>query len=189
MPTSVEWVKDDPTHMVAAYTNADCVIYDIETGNPVIKLDTAQVRLLDYLQLISKLYRDSFKGWKWSRPYYQSSVPSHTPAHDHRTRRSAHTFLRQQYWQTNSCYGGTFGCSHIPCYRYKRPLSDIRKWVFFNKRCTKIDDDNLLIFQAMIVVSDYGTWRQRHVFRKLPLIGKSLMKAYSTWPSTPQDLI
>ena len=127
MPTSVEWVKDDPTHMVAAYANADCVIYDIETGNPVIKLDTAQVRLLDYLQLISKLYRDSFKGWKWSRPYYQSSVPSHTPAHDHRTRRSAHTFLRQQYWQTNSCYGGTFGCSHIPCYRYKRPLSDIRK--------------------------------------------------------------
>ena len=32
--------------MVAAYANADCVIYDIETGNPVIKLDTAQVRLL-----------------------------------------------------------------------------------------------------------------------------------------------
>ena len=43
MPTSVEWVKDDLTHMVTAYTNADCVIYDIETGNPVIKLDTLQV--------------------------------------------------------------------------------------------------------------------------------------------------
>lgn len=42
MPTSVEWVKEDLTHMVAAYANADCVIYDIETGNPVIKLDTAQ---------------------------------------------------------------------------------------------------------------------------------------------------
>jgi len=42
MPTSVEWVKDDLTHMVTAYTNADCVIYDIETGNPVIKLDTLQ---------------------------------------------------------------------------------------------------------------------------------------------------
>merc|ERR1719331_567192 len=40
MPTSVDWVKDDQSHMVAAYTNADCVIYDIETGNPVIKLDT-----------------------------------------------------------------------------------------------------------------------------------------------------
>ena len=43
MPTSVEWVKEDLTHIVAAYANADCVIYDIETGNPVIKLDTAQV--------------------------------------------------------------------------------------------------------------------------------------------------
>jgi len=42
MPTSVDWVKDDLSHMVAAYTNADCVIYDIETGNPVIKLDTMQ---------------------------------------------------------------------------------------------------------------------------------------------------
>ena len=44
MPTSVDWVKDDHSHMVAAYNNADCVIYDIETGNPVIKLDTMQVR-------------------------------------------------------------------------------------------------------------------------------------------------
>ena len=43
MPTSVEWVKEDLTHIVAAYANADCVIYDIETGNPVIKLDTTQV--------------------------------------------------------------------------------------------------------------------------------------------------
>ena len=46
MPTSVDWVKDDQSHMVAAYTNADCVIYDIETGNPVIKLDTVSVSTL-----------------------------------------------------------------------------------------------------------------------------------------------
>ena len=46
MPTSVDWVKDDLSHMVAAYTNADCVIYDIETGNPVIKLDTMSVSTL-----------------------------------------------------------------------------------------------------------------------------------------------
>ena len=44
MPTSIDWVKDDLTHMVAAYANAECAIYDIETGNPVIKLDTTQVR-------------------------------------------------------------------------------------------------------------------------------------------------
>jgi len=42
LPTSVDWVRDDLTHMVAAYSNADCVIYDIETGNPVIKLETTQ---------------------------------------------------------------------------------------------------------------------------------------------------
>ena len=58
MPTSVEWVKEDLTHMVAAYANADCVIYDIETGNPVIKLDTAQVRLLSFqflkIQLVTE---------------------------------------------------------------------------------------------------------------------------------------
>ena len=58
MPTSVEWVKEDLTHMVAAYSNADCVIYDIETGNPVIKLDTAQVRLLSFqflkIQLVTE---------------------------------------------------------------------------------------------------------------------------------------
>ena len=49
MPTSVDWVKDDQSHMVAAYTNADCVIYDIETGNPVIKLDTMSVSTLMYM--------------------------------------------------------------------------------------------------------------------------------------------
>lgn len=42
LPTSVDWVRDDLTHMVAAYSNADCIIYDIETGKPIIKLDTAQ---------------------------------------------------------------------------------------------------------------------------------------------------
>ena len=46
LPTSVDWVRDDLTHMVAAYSNADCVIYDIETGNPVIKLETTQVWII-----------------------------------------------------------------------------------------------------------------------------------------------
>ena len=56
MPTSVDWVKDDHSHMVAAYNNADCVIYDIETGNPVIKLDTMQVRGHSKMK-----YRGAFK--------------------------------------------------------------------------------------------------------------------------------
>ena len=48
MPTSIDWVKDDLTHMVVAYANAECVIYDIETGNPVIKLDTTQVCMIHF---------------------------------------------------------------------------------------------------------------------------------------------
>ena len=69
MPTSVEWVKEDLTHMVAAYTNADCVIYDIETGNPVIKLDTAQVRLLS-VQFHLKT------GFVTENPLYRMEVES-----------------------------------------------------------------------------------------------------------------
>lgn len=42
VPTAVDWVHDDPTHMVAAYSNAACVIYDVETAKSVIKLDTTQ---------------------------------------------------------------------------------------------------------------------------------------------------
>ncbi len=39
-PTSVDWIREDSAHMVTAYRNASCVIYDVETGKPVIKLDT-----------------------------------------------------------------------------------------------------------------------------------------------------
>lgn len=41
-PTSVDWVRENMSQMVAAYNNADCVIYDVETGNSVIKLDITQ---------------------------------------------------------------------------------------------------------------------------------------------------
>lgn len=44
VPTSVDWVREDPTHMVAGYDSGACVIYDVESGKPVIKLDTTSVR-------------------------------------------------------------------------------------------------------------------------------------------------
>ena len=44
IPTSVDWVHEDSFRMVAGYVNAACVIYDIETGKPVIKLDTFGLR-------------------------------------------------------------------------------------------------------------------------------------------------
>lgn len=39
VPTSVDFVKSDPVHMVAVYSHCDAVIYDIETSQPVIHLD------------------------------------------------------------------------------------------------------------------------------------------------------
>lgn len=42
VPTSIDWILVDPNHMVAAYDNSACIIYDIETGKPVIKLDTVR---------------------------------------------------------------------------------------------------------------------------------------------------
>ena len=40
VPTSVDWVYDDSTHLVAGYNSGACVIYDIETGKSIIKLDS-----------------------------------------------------------------------------------------------------------------------------------------------------
>ena len=39
VPTSVDWVYDDSTHLVAGYNSGACVIFDIETGKSIIKLD------------------------------------------------------------------------------------------------------------------------------------------------------
>eukprot|EP00096_Caligus_rogercresseyi_P005300 TRINITY_DN2052_c0_g1_i1.p1 TRINITY_DN2052_c0_g1~~TRINITY_DN2052_c0_g1_i1.p1 ORF type:complete len:707 (-),score=206.30 TRINITY_DN2052_c0_g1_i1:2409-4529(-) len=39
-PTSIDWMHQDPSCMITAYSNAACIIYDVETGKPVIKLDT-----------------------------------------------------------------------------------------------------------------------------------------------------
>jgi striatin 1/3/4 len=42
LPTSVDWVYDEPTHLVAGYSSGAAIIYDIDTGKQVIKLDTEQ---------------------------------------------------------------------------------------------------------------------------------------------------
>ena len=44
VPTAVDWVYEDPAHMVTGYSNAACIIYDIETGKSVVRMDTLQVR-------------------------------------------------------------------------------------------------------------------------------------------------
>ena len=44
VPTAVDWVYEDPSHMVTGFSNAACIIYDIETGKTVIRMDSMQVR-------------------------------------------------------------------------------------------------------------------------------------------------
>ena len=43
IPTSVDFVRDDPTRMVTSYTSAACLLFDLETGQAVTRLDTDQV--------------------------------------------------------------------------------------------------------------------------------------------------
>ena len=42
-PTSVDFVRDDPSKMVTSYTSAACLLFDLETGQAVTRLDTDQV--------------------------------------------------------------------------------------------------------------------------------------------------
>ena len=44
VPTAVDWVYEDPAHMVTGYSNAACIIYDIETGKSIMRMDTMQVK-------------------------------------------------------------------------------------------------------------------------------------------------
>jgi len=41
-PTSVDFVRDDPSKMVTSYTSAACLLFDLETGQAVTRLDTDQ---------------------------------------------------------------------------------------------------------------------------------------------------
>lgn len=42
IPTSVDFVRDEPDRIVVAYDNGACIIFDTESGKSVVKLDTAQ---------------------------------------------------------------------------------------------------------------------------------------------------
>ncbi|GLH12177.1 Lissencephaly-1 homolog [Gryllus bimaculatus] len=41
-PTSVDFVRDENTRMVAAFSSAHCIVYDLETGKQVVRLETGQ---------------------------------------------------------------------------------------------------------------------------------------------------
>ena len=42
IPTSVDFVRDDSSRMVTSYTSAACLLFDLETGKVVTRLDTDQ---------------------------------------------------------------------------------------------------------------------------------------------------
>lgn len=42
IPSSVDFVRDEPDRIVVAYNDASCVIYDTETGKPVVKFDSGR---------------------------------------------------------------------------------------------------------------------------------------------------
>lgn len=41
-PTSIDFIHCDPLQMVTAYTSSNAVIFDLETGKPVVRLDSNQ---------------------------------------------------------------------------------------------------------------------------------------------------
>lgn len=42
VPTSIDFVRTETSQMVASYSSAQCVIYDLETAAPVVTLDSAK---------------------------------------------------------------------------------------------------------------------------------------------------
>jgi len=42
VPTSIDFIRTETSQMVAAYSSAQCVIYDLETAAPVVTLDSAK---------------------------------------------------------------------------------------------------------------------------------------------------
>lgn len=40
LPTSVDFMYESSNQFVTSFDSANCVIYDLETGKPVIRLDT-----------------------------------------------------------------------------------------------------------------------------------------------------
>ncbi|KAK6640649.1 hypothetical protein RUM44_012346 [Polyplax serrata] len=41
-PTSVDFVRDEANHIVAAYNSSNCIIFDCETGKPVVRFENNQ---------------------------------------------------------------------------------------------------------------------------------------------------
>lgn len=45
IPTSVDFVRDNLNQMVTSYNSAACILFDLETGQPVTRLETDKVKI------------------------------------------------------------------------------------------------------------------------------------------------
>jgi striatin 1/3/4 len=54
-PTSVDFIRDEPNRMVAAYNSAHCIVYDLESGKPVVRLETTQVKKVVLMSKMCKI--------------------------------------------------------------------------------------------------------------------------------------
>lgn len=72
VPSSVDFVRDEPDRIVVAYNSAHCIIYDTETGKPVVKLEAAQEMNGNVGKLINKVV---------SHPTLPISITAHEDRH------------------------------------------------------------------------------------------------------------
>ncbi|XP_059350285.1 striatin-like isoform X2 [Daphnia carinata] len=72
IPTSVDFVRDDPNRMVTSYNSAACILFDLETGQPVTRLDT------------DKGVEDSVFGRQINRVISHPTLPLTITAHEDR---------------------------------------------------------------------------------------------------------
>jgi hypothetical protein len=63
-PTSVDFIRDEPNRMVAAYNSAHCIVYDLESGKPVVRLETTQVNRFVLLSMTCKILMRIEELWQ-----------------------------------------------------------------------------------------------------------------------------
>lgn len=56
-PTSVDFIRDEANHIVTAYNSSNCIIFDCETGKPVVRFEINQVHKFLILLALVKYER------------------------------------------------------------------------------------------------------------------------------------
>ncbi|KAI0238271.1 Striatin-3 [Lamellibrachia satsuma] len=88
VPTSVDFVRCEPSQMVAAYTSCHTYIYDVETSKQVIKLDTKQTNDVSRASQVNRVV---------SHPTLPLTITAHEDRHirffDNHTGKMVHSMV------------------------------------------------------------------------------------------------